>query len=129
MEKNLKIYRKMKKGWSEKIAGDQEKLKAYQMLYTLPSSFGANLLLGYFNILGKLLKSYVLIWIFLAGILCFYFIYKEKKRQKICFVLKEIEKEILKEWEEYPIKVSGLKKRMLYRIFLFFKEKLSATIN
>lgn len=96
MEKNLKIYRKMKKGWSEKIAGDQEKLKAYQMFYTLPSSFGANLLLGFFNILGKLLKSYVLIWIFLAGILCFYFIYKEKKRQKICFVLKEIEEEILK---------------------------------
>ena len=53
MEKNLKIYRKMKKGWSEKIAGDQEKLKAYQMLYTLPSSFGANLLLGFFNILGN----------------------------------------------------------------------------
>lgn len=64
MGKKLRIYRKMKKTWSKKIGGNQEKLKAYQMLYTLPNSFSTNLVLGFFSILGKLLKSHMPIWIF-----------------------------------------------------------------
>lgn len=97
MEKNLKIYRKMKKGWSEKIAGDQEKLKAYQMLYTLPSGFTINLVLGFFNIFGKCLKCYVPIMVLLIALLYFYLLYKEKKRQEIRFILKEIEEEIFQD--------------------------------
>lgn len=67
MGKKLRIYIKMKKTWSKKIGGNQEKLKAYQMLYTLPNSFSTNLVLGFFSILGKLLKSHMPIWIFLQA--------------------------------------------------------------
>lgn len=95
MGKKIEDLQKNEKTWSKKIGGNQEKLKAYQMLYTLPNSFSTNLVLGFFSILGKLLKSHMPIWIFFASIVCFYLIYKEKKRQKICFVLKEIEEEIL----------------------------------
>ena len=96
MGKKLRIYEKMKKTWSEKIGGNQEKLKSYQMLYTLPNSFSTNLVLGFFSILGKLLKFHMSIWIFFASIVCFYLIYRRKKKEheKICFVLKEIEEEI-----------------------------------
>ena len=97
MEKNLRVYRKMKRVWMRKIGGNQEKLKAYQMLYTLPSGFTINLVLGFFNILEKWLKCYVPIVVLLIGLLCFYLLYKEKKRQEIRFILKEIEDEIFQD--------------------------------
>lgn len=39
MERSLKVYQKMKKIWNIKVSGNQEKLKAYQMVYTIPKIF------------------------------------------------------------------------------------------
>ena len=95
MERNLKVYQKMKKIWNIKVSGNQEKLKAYQMVYTIPYGISENFFLGFLGFFGSFSKSYMCIVIFSVSF--FYFIYKEKKRQRVCFVLKEIEKEILKE--------------------------------
>ena len=95
MERSLKVYQKMKKIWNIKVSGNQEKLKAYQMVYTIPYGISENFFLGFLGFFGSFSKSYMCIVIFSASF--FYFIYKEKKRQRVCFVLKEIEKELLEE--------------------------------
>lgn len=95
MERNLKVYQKMKKIWNIKVSGNQEKLKAYQMVYTIPYGISENFFLGFLGFFGSFSKSYMCIVIFSVSF-C-YFIYKEKKRQRVCFVLKEIEKELLEE--------------------------------
>ena len=52
MERSLKVYQKMKKIWNIKVSGNQEKLKAYQMVYTIPYGIVKIFFLDFWDFLG-----------------------------------------------------------------------------
>ena len=65
------------------------------MVYTIPYGISENFFAWIFGIFWEFFKIIYVYSNFFSKL--FYFIYKEKKRQRVCFVLKEIEKELLEE--------------------------------
>lgn len=81
MERSLKVYQKMKKIWNIKVSGNQEKLKAYQMVYTIPYGISENFFLGFLGFFGSFSKSYMCIVIFSAS---FFILSIRKRRDNGC---------------------------------------------
>lgn len=72
MERSLKVYQKMKKIWNIKVSGNQEKLKAYQMVYTIPYGISENFFLGFLGFFGSFFKIIYVYSNFFSKLFLFY---------------------------------------------------------
>lgn len=72
MERSLKVYQKMKKIWNIKVSGNQEKLKAYQMVYTIPYGISEKFFSWIFGIFWEFFKIIYVYSNFFSKLFLFY---------------------------------------------------------
>lgn len=84
MERNLKVYQKMKKIWNIRVSGNQEKLKAYQMAYTIPYGISEKFFSWILGILWKLFKIIYVYSNFFSKLFLFYLQGKEETKSVFC---------------------------------------------